>query len=80
MEKFEMANSTVDMMPGGLESDEESSPFETSVIIPNSVLNALLIPICIELHRWQRFGASCRMEKSFPTHSVYHFAVQSCCF
>ena len=29
------------MMPGGLESDEE-----TSVII-NSVLNALLIPICI---------------------------------
>ena len=36
-----MANSTVDMMPGGLESDEE-----TSVII-NSVLNALLIPICI---------------------------------
>ena len=42
-----MANSTVDMMPGGLESDEESSPLETSVIIPNSVLNALLIPICI---------------------------------
>ena len=43
-----MANSTVDMMPGGLESDsEESSPFETSVIIPNRVLNALLIPICI---------------------------------
>ena len=42
-----MANSTVDMMPGGLESDEESSPFETSIIIPNSVLNALLIPICI---------------------------------
>ena len=43
-----MANSTVDMMPGGLESDsEKSSPFETSVIIPNSVLNALLIPICI---------------------------------
>ena len=43
-----MANSTVDMMSGGLESDsEESSPFETSVIIPNSVLNALLIPICI---------------------------------
>ena len=41
-----MANSTVDMMPGGLESDEESSPFETSVIII-SVLNALLIPICI---------------------------------
>ena len=41
-----MANSTVDMMPGGLESDEESSPFETSIII-NSVLNALLIPICI---------------------------------
>ena len=35
------------MMPGGLESDEESSPLETSVIIPNSVLNALLIPICI---------------------------------
>ena len=35
------------MMPGGLESDEESSPFETSVIIPNSVLNALLITICI---------------------------------
>ena len=42
-----MANSTVDMMSGGFESDEESSPFETSVIIPNSVLNALLIPICI---------------------------------
>ena len=42
-----MANSTVDMMPGGLESDEESSPFETSVIIPNSVLSALLIPTCI---------------------------------
>ena len=41
-----MANSTVDMMPGGLESDEESSPFETSVIII-SILNALLIPICI---------------------------------
>ena len=41
-----MANSTVDMMPGGLESDEESSPFETSVII-TSVLNALLIPVCI---------------------------------
>ena len=41
-----MANSTVDMMTGGLETDEESSPFETSVII-NSVLNALLIPICI---------------------------------
>ena len=41
-----MANSTVDMMPGGLESDEISSPFETSVIII-SVLNALLIPICI---------------------------------
>ena len=41
-----MANSNVDMMPGGLESDEESSPFETSVIII-SVLNALLIPICI---------------------------------
>ena len=41
-----MANSTVDMMLEGLESDEESSPFETSVII-NSVLNALLIPICI---------------------------------
>ena len=41
-----MANSTVDMMLDGLESDEESSPFETSVII-NSVLNALLIPICI---------------------------------
>ena len=34
------------MMLDGLESDEESSPFETSVII-NSVLNALLIPICI---------------------------------
>ena len=34
-------------MPGGLESDEESSPFETSVIITHSVLNALLIPICI---------------------------------
>ena len=42
-----MANSTVDMMLDRLESDEESSPFETSVIIPNSVLNALLIPICI---------------------------------
>ena len=42
-----MANSTVDMMLDGLENDEESSPFETSVIIPNSVLNALLIPICI---------------------------------
>ena len=42
-----MANSTVDMMSGGLESDQESSPFETSVIIMNSVLNALLIPICI---------------------------------
>ena len=42
-----MANSTVDMMLDGLESDEESSPFETAVIIPNSVLNALLIPICI---------------------------------
>ena len=42
-----MANSTVDMMIDGLESDEESSPFETSVIIPNSILNALLIPICI---------------------------------
>ena len=42
-----MANSTVDMMLGGLESDKESSPLETSVIIPNSVLNALLIPICI---------------------------------
>ena len=41
-----MANSTVDMMLEGLESDEESSSFETSVII-NSVLNALLIPICI---------------------------------
>ena len=41
-----MANSTVDMMLEGLESDEESSPFETSVIII-SVLNALLIPICI---------------------------------
>ena len=41
-----MANSTVDMMLDGLETDEESSPFETSVII-NSVLNALLIPICI---------------------------------
>ena len=41
-----MANSTVDMMLDGLESDEESSPFETSVII-TSVLNALLIPICI---------------------------------
>ena len=41
-----MANSTVDMMPVGLESDEESSPFETSVII-TSVFNALLIPICI---------------------------------
>ena len=41
-----MANSTVDMTLHGLESDEESSPFETSVII-NSVLNALLIPICI---------------------------------
>ena len=41
-----MANTTVDMMLDGLESDEESSPFETSIII-NSVLNALLIPICI---------------------------------
>ena len=41
-----MANTTVDMMLDGLESEEESSPFETSVII-NSVLNALLIPICI---------------------------------
>ena len=41
-----MANATVDMMLDGLESEEESSPFETSVII-NSVLNALLIPICI---------------------------------
>ena len=41
-----MANSTVDMMLDGLESDEESSPFETSVII-TSVLYALLIPICI---------------------------------
>ena len=41
-----MANSSVDMMPDGLESDEESSPFETFVIITN-VLNALLIPICI---------------------------------
>ena len=42
-----MANSTVDMKKlDGLESGEESSPFETSVII-NSVLNALLIPICI---------------------------------
>ena len=41
-----MANFTVDMMLDRLESDEESSPFETSVII-NSVLNALLIPICI---------------------------------
>ena len=41
-----MANSTADIMPGGLESDEETSPFETSIII-NSVLNALLIPICI---------------------------------
>ena len=34
------------MMLDGLESDEESSPFETSVII-TSVLYALLIPICI---------------------------------
>ena len=42
-----MANSTVDMMLDGLESDQESSPFGTSVIIPNSVLNSLLIPICI---------------------------------
>ena len=42
-----MANSTVDMMLDGLESDQESSPFGTSVIIPNSVLYALLIPICI---------------------------------
>ena len=41
-----MANATVDMMLDGLESEEESSPFETSVII-TSVLNALLIPICI---------------------------------
>ena len=39
-----MANSTVDIMLDGLESDEESSPFETFI---NSVLNALLIPICI---------------------------------
>ena len=35
------------MMPGGLESDQESSPFGTSVMIPKSVLYALLIPICI---------------------------------
>ena len=35
------------MMRDGLESDQESSPFWTSVIIPNSVLNALLIPTCI---------------------------------
>ena len=42
-----MANSTVDMMLDGLESDQESSPFWSSVIIPNSVLNTLLIPICI---------------------------------
>ena len=35
------------MMLDGLESDQESSPFEPSVIIPNSVLYALLIPICI---------------------------------
>ena len=42
-----MANSTVDMMLDGKESDEESSPFETSVIILNSVLSALLIPVCI---------------------------------
>ena len=35
------------MMRDGLESDRESSPFWTSVIIPNSVLSALLIPICI---------------------------------
>ena len=41
-----MANSTVDVMLDGLESDEDSSPFETSLII-NSVLIALLIPICI---------------------------------
>ena len=41
-----MANSTVDVMLDGLESDEDSSPFETSIII-NSVLIALLIPICI---------------------------------
>ena len=41
-----MANSTVDRMLDRLESDEESSPFGTSVIII-SVLNALLIPICI---------------------------------
>ena len=34
------------MMLDGLESDEESSLFETSVII-NSVLNTLLIPVCI---------------------------------
>ena len=34
------------MMLDGLESDQESSPFETSVII-TSVLNALLRPICI---------------------------------
>ena len=35
------------MMLDGLEIDEESSPFESSVIIPNSVLHAVLIPICI---------------------------------
>ena len=35
-----MANSTVDMTLHGLKSDEDSS-------IINSVLNALLIPICI---------------------------------
>ena len=34
------------MMLDGLESDEESSPFETSEII-TSVLNTLLIPVCI---------------------------------
>ena len=72
-----MANSTVDMMLDGKESDEESSLFETSVII-NSVLNALLIDT--NMYRWQCFGTSRRMEKPFPTHSVYHFAVQSCCF
>ena len=32
------------------------------------------------MYRWQCFGTSRCMEKSFPTHSVYHFAVQSCSF
>ena len=41
-----MANSTMDVLLDGLESDEEFSPFDTSVII-TSALNVLLIPICI---------------------------------